>query len=57
MGKVKFKAKKKARNHPLVHRGVVIQRPALAPSVPLARIRRAAKLAVERYAHALQAAE
>jgi hypothetical protein len=57
MGKVKAKAKKKTRNHPLVHRGVIIQRPAHRPSVPLAQLRRAAKLAVERHAHDLQAAE
>jgi len=60
MGKVKFKvasAKKKARIHALVHRGVVIQQPALPPSTSLARIRRAAKIAVQRYAHDIQAAE
>lgn len=42
---------------PLVHRGIVILRPAVAPDTPLARIRRAARIAVKQHAHDLAPAE
>ena len=51
-------ATKKIRGRtPLVYRGVVIQRPAIAPNTPLARIRRGARIAVQQYAHELAAAK
>ncbi len=55
--KAKISGKKAKRPAPLIFRGVEIQRPAVAPSTPISRIRRAAKIAVKQYAHALAAAE
>jgi hypothetical protein len=57
MGEVTTKtatAKRKRRaSRPLVHRGVVIQRPVVPPSVPLERIMRAARIAFDRQPHDL----
>jgi hypothetical protein len=39
----------------LIIQGVEIQRPAVAPNASIARIRRAAKIAVKQYAHDLSA--
>jgi hypothetical protein len=41
----------------LIYRGVVIQPPAIAPNTPLARIRRAARNAVQQYADELSPAK
>ncbi len=50
-------AKTIKRKTPLIYRGVVIQPPAIAPNTPLARIRRAARIAVQQYADELSAAK
>jgi hypothetical protein len=42
---------------PLVHRGIVIQRPAVKPTTSLARLRRAARIAVQQYVDEVSAAE
>jgi hypothetical protein len=41
----------------LIWRGVEIQPPAVAPITPIARIRRAARIAVKKHAHEFVAAE
>jgi hypothetical protein len=51
------KSRSKAVKLPLVHRGVVILRPAVAPDTPLARIRRAARIAVKQHVHDLAPVE
>jgi len=42
-------ASRELRRAPLVHRGVVIQQPPVAPHTPILRIRKAARIAVEQY--------
>jgi hypothetical protein len=60
MGKTTTSAKitgtKARRPAKLIFNGVEIQRPPIAPHTPLARIRRAARIAVRQYAHDLSAA-
>ncbi len=50
-------ASREPREAPLVHRGVVIQKPPVAPDTPLRRIRRGARIAVQKYFDELAALE
>lgn len=50
-------AKKARRSPKVMFQGIEIQRPVVPPSIPLWRIRRAAKIAVKKYADELAAAK